>query len=55
MGGLGGGHVGGFGGGRMAHLDHNHFGRRYFGGGYYDYGLDCPNYRSHTRPYTCTY
>jgi hypothetical protein len=55
MGGIGGGHVGGFGGGRMAHLDHHHFGRRYFGGGYYDNGLDCPYYRSYTWPYTCTY
>jgi hypothetical protein len=53
IGGLGGGRVGGLREGRMAHLDHNHFGRRYYGG-YYDDGLDCPYYRSSAWPY-CTY
>ena len=57
IGGLGGAHVGGFGAGRMAHVGHEHFGvgRRRFGGGFYDYGLDCPYYGSYTWPYTCTY
>jgi hypothetical protein len=72
IGGLGGGHVGGFGGGRigglrvghglgagrMARVDHQHFGvgrRRFIGDGIYDYGLDCPYYTSYTLPYTCTY
>src|SRR5205807_9643757 len=54
--GLGGGRVGGFDAGRMAHVGHEHlgFGRRRFGGGYYDYGLNCPYYTSFTWPY-CTY
>jgi hypothetical protein len=40
----------------MAHVGHDqfgHFGRRRFGGGFYDYGLDCP-YPSYASPY-CTY
>jgi hypothetical protein len=69
MGGFGGGHMGSFGGGRIGglggehlgggdHLGHDHFGagrRLVFGGGVYDDGLDCPYYRSHTWPDTCTY
>jgi hypothetical protein len=41
----------------MVHVGHDHFGhfgRRRFGGGFYDYGLDCPYYASYTLPY-CTY
>jgi hypothetical protein len=60
IGGLGGGHVGGFDAGHMAHVGHEHLGverRRFVGGGFYDYGLDCPyyNYSSSTWPYNCTY
>jgi hypothetical protein len=42
----------------MAHVGHEHLGvgRRHFsGGGFYDYGSDCPYYRSYTLPYNCTY
>jgi len=52
IGGFGGGHVGGFGAGRIAHVGHEHFGRRRFGGGYYGYGLGCsydPYYTSNIR------
>src|ERR1700731_3499754 len=56
IGGLGAGHAVGLGAGRMAHIDHQHFGRRRFiGSGVYDDGLDCPYYTSYTLPYTCTY
>jgi hypothetical protein len=61
IGGLGGGHVGGFDAGRLAHFGHEHLGagnRRFVGGGFYDYGLDCPynpNYTSPTWRYTCAY
>jgi hypothetical protein len=59
MGGLGGDHAAGLGAGRMArvgHEGHDHLGgRRYYGGGYYDYGLDCPYYQSYAWPYTCAY
>jgi hypothetical protein len=61
IGGLGEGHVGGLGAGQVAHFGHEHLGvgrRRFVGGGFYDYGLDCPyypNYTSTTGPYTCTY
>jgi hypothetical protein len=46
------------GAGRMAHIDHQHFGvgrRHFIGSGVYDDGLDCPYYTSYTLPYTCTY
>jgi hypothetical protein len=61
IGGLGEGRVGGLGAGQVAHFGHEHLGvgrRRFVGGGFYDYGLDCPyypNYTSATGPYTCTY
>jgi hypothetical protein len=61
IGGLGGAHVGGFGAGQMARVGHEHFGvgrRRFAGGGFYDYGLNCPYYRNYTSttwPYNCTY
>jgi hypothetical protein len=58
IGGLGGGRVDGLGAGRMAHVGHEHFGvgrRRFVGGGLYGDGFDCPYYRSHTWPYSCTY
>jgi hypothetical protein len=46
----------GFSGGRTAGMGRDHFGygRRGFGGGYYDYG-SCPYYTSYNWPYTCTY
>jgi hypothetical protein len=56
MGGFGGGHTGGFGGDRVAGMGHDHFraGRGRFAG-IYDYGLDCPYYRTINPPYTCNY
>lgn len=56
MGGLGGGHMGGFGGSHVAGMSHDHFGagRGRFRG-MYDYGLDCPYYRTITPPYNCIY
>jgi hypothetical protein len=41
----------------MARVDRGHLGvgRRRFGGGLYDYGLDCPYYDSYTLQDTCTY
>jgi hypothetical protein len=64
MGGFGGDHAGGIGGGRMAGnaggrmagmgQERHGYGRRGFGGGYYDYG-SCPYYTSYNWPYTCAY
>ncbi|MDB5581065.1 MAG: hypothetical protein JWR80_6241 [Bradyrhizobium sp.] len=51
-GGFDGGHMGGFGGERVAGMGHDHIGRF---GGMYDYGQDCPYYRTYNPPYNCTY
>jgi hypothetical protein len=56
MGSLGGGRIGGFAGGHVAGMGHDHFGaRRGRFGGMYDYGLDCPYYQTTTPPYNCIY
>jgi hypothetical protein len=41
----------------MAHMDRDHLatGRRHFGGGLDDYGVDCPYYQPYAWPDTCTY
>jgi hypothetical protein len=60
-GGFAGGHMGGFAAGRMANMDHGNvrMGQHHFlGGGYDDYGVECPNYPNYTpdsSPYVCTY
>jgi hypothetical protein len=55
-GGFGGGRIGGFAGDHVAGMGHDHFGaRRGRFGGMYDYGLDCPYYRTTTPPYNCIY
>jgi hypothetical protein len=52
---LGGGHMAGFRGSRMAEMgrDHYGYGRRGYGG-YSDYD-SCPYYTSNDWRYTCTY
>jgi hypothetical protein len=41
----------------MAHVGHEHFGRRRFGGGYYGYGLGCSYdpYYAYDYPDSCIY